>query len=63
MQKRFSGPQPEEEGGEVPEVAAVGFFQDLRADSRVFSRQALDLESKRLIDFRRVLKTCSRYFR
>jgi hypothetical protein len=36
MQKRFAGPQPEEEGGEVPEVAAVGFVQDLRCDSRVF---------------------------
>ena len=36
MQKRFAGPQSEEEGGEVPEVAAVGFVQDLRCDSRVF---------------------------
>ncbi len=34
MQKRFAGPQPDEEGGEVPEVAPVGFVQDLRADSR-----------------------------
>ena len=34
MQKRFAGPQPEEEGGDVPEVAAVGFVQDLRADAR-----------------------------
>ena len=34
MQKRFAGPQPEEEGGEVPEIAPVGFVQDLRADSR-----------------------------
>ena len=25
MQVRFAGPQPEEEGGEVPEVAPVGF--------------------------------------
>ena len=29
MQKRFAGPQPEEEGGEIPEVAAVGFVPDL----------------------------------
>jgi hypothetical protein len=34
MQKRFAGPQPEEEGGEIPEIAPVGFVQDLRADSR-----------------------------
>jgi len=34
MQKRFAGPQPEEEGGDIPEIAPVGFVQDLRADSR-----------------------------
>lgn len=37
MQVRFAGPQPEEEGGEVPEVAPVGFVQDLNASQRIFS--------------------------
>lgn len=37
MQVRFAGPQPEEEGGEVPEVAAVGFVQDLNSQQRIFS--------------------------
>jgi hypothetical protein len=32
VQKTFALPQPEEEGGEVPEVAAVGFVSDLLAD-------------------------------
>ena len=36
MQKAFAGPQPEEEGGEVPEVAPVGFVSDLLASSKVW---------------------------
>lgn len=36
MQRAFAGPQPEEEGGEVPEVAPVGFVADLIANSKVW---------------------------
>jgi hypothetical protein len=36
MQKAFALPVPEEEGGEVPEVAPVGFVSDLLADSKVW---------------------------
>jgi hypothetical protein len=36
MQKQFAGPQPEEEGGEAPEVAPVGFVADLMANSKVW---------------------------
>lgn len=36
MQKVFAGPQPEEEGGEVPEVAPVGFVADLQANSKIW---------------------------
>lgn len=32
MQKLFAGPQPDEEGGEAPEVAPVGFVADLMAN-------------------------------
>lgn len=32
MQKQFAGPQPDEEGGEAPEVAPVGFVADLLAN-------------------------------
>lgn len=36
MQKHFAQPQPEEEGGDVPEIAPVGFVADLLADSKVW---------------------------
>lgn len=43
MLKRFAGPVPEEEGGEVPEVGPVGFVQDMRADSRIFQWAGIGL--------------------
>lgn len=33
----FKAPEPEEEGGDVPEIAPVGFVQDLMVDARVFA--------------------------
>jgi radial spoke head protein 4A len=36
MQKAFAGPQPEEEGGEVPEVQPVGYVADLLAQAKVW---------------------------
>lgn len=34
--KYFELPQPEEEGDEPPEIAPVGFVQDLLSDCKVF---------------------------
>lgn len=36
MQKAFAGPQPDEDTGDVPEVAPVGYVADLLASSRVW---------------------------
>lgn len=36
MQKVFLGPQPEEEGGDIPEVAPVGYVADLMASSKIW---------------------------
>jgi len=37
LKPHFKAPEPEEEGGDIPEIAPVGFVQDLMADARVFS--------------------------
>ena len=36
LQKTFAGPQPDEEGGEPPEAAPVGFVADLMSNAKLW---------------------------
>lgn len=59
MQKAFALPQPEEEGGEIPEVAPVGFVSDLLADSKIWQWAGIGFGEQETYRLQKSLKKLS----
>lgn len=57
MQKAFAGPQPEEEGGDVPEVASVGYVADLLAHSKIWQWAGIGFGEQETYRLQKSLKT------
>lgn len=59
MQKQFAGPQPDEDGGEPPEVAPVGFVADLLANSKIWQWSGIGFGEQETYRLQKSLKNLS----
>lgn len=57
MQKAFAGPQPDEDGGDVPEAAPVGYVADLLANSKVWQWAGIGFGEQETYRLQKSLKT------